>query len=239
VVAFEDITAAKELERLRAEWSSVVAHDLRQPLAAISVNATMAERATDDPKVLKDVERIQAAAKRMNRMVGDLMDLSRLEASRLELARQRVDVPALVNAAAELARLETTDRPFDVRVEGDVPETYADPDRLMQVLDNLLTNAVKYGKPETPVVMSVTPDGDEIAVAVSNEGRTLGSEEIARMFERFQRTPSARLQGIQGVGLGLYIARSLVEAHGGRITADSTPAGVTTFRFTLPIAVGP
>jgi signal transduction histidine kinase len=86
-------------------------------------------------------------------------------------------------------------------------------------------------------MISVMRDGDEVAVAVTNEGRALTAEEIARIFERFQRTASARLQGIQGVGLGLYITRSLVEAHGGRVTAESTPAGVTTFRFTLPIAV--
>jgi signal transduction histidine kinase len=168
-------------------------------------------------------------------MVGDLMDLSRLEASRLELVRQSVDVPALVHAAAERAELETPERPFDVRVDGDVPPAHADPDRIAQVLENLLTNAVKYGHAGTPIRMRVGHDGDEVTVAVTNEGRPLGAEEIALIFERFQRTASAKLQGIQGVGLGLYITRALVEAHGGRIVAEST-AGVTTFRFTLPVA---
>ena len=79
-------------------------------------------------------------------------------------------------------------------------------------------------------------EGGEIAVAVTNEGSPLAPEELSGLFERFQRTASAKLQGIQGIGLGLYITRSLVEAHGGRITAESTPAGRTTFRFTLPMA---
>jgi PAS domain S-box-containing protein len=236
VVAFEDITAVKELERLRAEWSSLVAHDLRQPLGTITISAQMLARATEDPKLLRGVERIRAAANRLNRMVGDLMDLSRLEASRLELVRQRVDVPMLVRAARERAELDTPGRPFDVRVQGDVPEAYADPDRIAQVLENLLTNAVKYGSAGTPITLSISREGGEVVVAVTNNGRALTAEEIAHMFERFQRTVSAKLQGIQGVGLGLYITRSLIEAHGGRITAESTPAGVTTFRFTLPVA---
>jgi signal transduction histidine kinase len=236
VSAFEDITAAKELERLRAEWSSVVAHDLRQPLGAIALGAEMLARETADPKLLKFIERIRSATHRLNRMVGDLMDLSRLEASRLELVRQRVDIPALVRAVVERIELERSGRPFGVCVQAEVPEAYADPDRIAQVLENLLTNAVKYGSAGTPVAIHVARDGEEVAVAVSNQGRVLTAEEISHIFERFHRTASARLEGIQGVGLGLYITRSLVEAHGGRVTAESTPDGVTTFRFTLPVA---
>jgi PAS domain S-box-containing protein len=236
VIALQDIAATKELERLRAEWNSVVAHDLRQPLGSILLCAQMLARATCDASLLKYVERIRAATTRLNRMVGDLMDLSRLEASRLELARQRVDLTALAHAAAERARLEADDRPFDVRAPGAVPEVDADPDRLMQVLENLLTNAVKYGKPGTPVVLSIAREGGEVAVSVTNEGRVLTPEEITNIFQRFQRTNSAKLQGIQGVGLGLYITRSLVEAHGGRITVESSPEGATTFRFTVPVA---
>jgi PAS domain S-box-containing protein len=234
VIAFQDIATTKELERLRAEWNSVVAHDLRQPLGSILLCTQVLARATGDANLLKYVERIRAAATRLNRMVGDLMDLSRLEASRLELARQSVDVTALVHAAAERARLETADRCFDVSDPGDVPEVCADPDRITQVLENLLTNAVKYGKAGTPIVMGVASEGGEVAVSVTNEGRAMTPDEITTIFQRFQRTSSAKRQRVQGVGLGLYITRSLVEAHGGRITVESSPAGETTFRFTLP-----
>jgi PAS domain S-box-containing protein len=236
LAAFEDITAAKELERLREEWSSVVAHDLRQPLGTISLSAQMLARATDDARLLKYADQIHAAAQRLHRMVGDLMDLSRLDAHRLELVRQRVDVPTLVGAVVERVALQAPDRAFDVRTPGQVPDVDADPDRIAQVMENLLTNAVKYGKRGTTIVTSVSWEDGDVAVAVTNEGRPLTAEELSRIFERFHRTASAKLEGIQGVGLGLYIARSLVEAHGGRITAESTPAGVTTFRFTLPVA---
>jgi len=238
VSAFEDIRVAKELERLRAEWSSVVAHDLRQPLSSISLNAAVLVRATEDPRVLKCAERIVTAAKRLNRMVGDLMDLSRLEARRLELARQRVDVAALVQAALERIELQLPDRALALRLEAGLPEVDADPDRIAQVMDNLLTNAVKYGDPRSAIAVSVSREGGVVAVAVTSQGRPLTADELARLFERFQRADASKRAGIPGVGLGLYITRSLIEAHGGRIDAASTPAGVTTFRFTLPITDG-
>jgi PAS domain S-box-containing protein len=236
VAAFEDISAPKELERLRAEWSAVVGHDLRQPLGTISFNAQLLTRSSTDPTTLKYAERIHAAATRLDRMVGDLMDLSRLEARRLELVRRRVNVPSVVRGCVERAELAAPDRPFDVRVEGEVPEACADPDRITQVLENLLTNAVKYGTAASPIVATVAYENGEVAVSVTNEGRALSAEEIDRIFERFQRGKGAKSEGIEGVGLGLYITRSLVEAQGGRITAASTPLGVNTFRFTLPVA---
>jgi len=235
VIAFQDIATTKELERLRAEWNSVVAHDLRQPLGSILLCTQVLARATGDANLLKYVERVRAAATRLNRMVGDLMDLSRLEASRLELARQSVDVTALVHAAAERARLEAPERSIEIHTTREVPEACVDPDRITQVLENLLTNALKYGKAGTPITVGVAREGSEVAVSVSNEGRTMTPEEIASIFQRFQRTSSAKLQRVPGVGLGLYITRSLVEAHGGRITVDSSSTGETTFRFTLPV----
>lgn len=240
VLALQDISASRELERLRAEWSSVVAHELRQPLGVIAISAQELVRAAVAPTLAKPIARIRSAASRLHRMVGDLMDLSRLDASRLELARRRTDVPALVRAAVERMALEAPGRSFDVRVQADLPDADADPDRITQVIENLLTNTVKYGTSGSPIVVSVAADTDhdEITVSVSNEGRPLEPAELSRLFERFQRAAAAKTERIQGVGLGLYIARSLVEAHGGRITAASTPAGVTTFCFTLPATQG-
>jgi signal transduction histidine kinase len=103
-------------------------------------------------------------------------------------------------------------------------------------MENLLTNAVKYGTGGTPIVVAVEHTTSEIAVAVTNEGQELAPAELSRLFQRFQRAPSAKLKGIDGTGLGLYITRSLVEAHGGHIAAESTPPGRITFRFTLPAA---
>jgi PAS domain S-box-containing protein len=235
---FQDISARAELDRLRAEWASVVAHDLRQPLGSISLTAQTLARGTTDAKVEKGLERILRSANRLNRMVGDLMDLSRIDAHRLEILPDRVDIPALVRGSIERMALEAKDRSFDVRVQGEIPQVCADSDRVTQVMENLLTNAVKYGTPGTPVAVTITLGGQEISVAVTNHGRSLTAEEIGQLFERFHRTDAAKRSGIRGVGLGLYITRSLVEAHGGHLVAESSPAGANTFRFTLPVTEG-
>jgi len=229
----EQLEATLELERRRAEWTSVVAHDLRQPVNAISLRAHLLGR-SEDATVLGHADRIRADARRLTRMVDDLMDVSRLDAQRLELLLQRVDVPALVRAAVEPFAVAAPDRPFEVHVVGHVPRAWADPDRVTQVVVNLLANALKYGSPRSAVVATIEPDGREVSVSVASCGRPLGPEEVERIFERFQRGDAAKLEGIEGAGLGLYITRALVQAHGGRVSVASTPDGVNTFRFTLP-----
>jgi PAS domain S-box-containing protein len=235
VVAIQDITAAKQLEHLRAEWNSVVAHDLRQPIGLIKLSTQILARILADASVQRIVRRMQSAVGRLNRMVADLMDLSRLEARRLELLKRPVDVPALVRGSVEVVALEAPDRPFDVSVHGEAPKVDADADRVSQVMENLLINAVKYGKSGTPIVVDVEHEESAVAVAVTNEGHPLPPDESEHIFDRFHRTALARRNGVQGDGLGLYITRALVEAHGGHITVDSSPAGRTTFRFTLPV----
>jgi PAS domain S-box-containing protein len=236
VVAFQDIRAAKELEHLRAEWGSVVAHDLRQPLQSIALSAQILAATMRDPGLHKYVERIRSSAERLDRMVADLMDFSRLDARRLELVRKPVDLEAVVRGSVERIAPQAPDRPFDVEVQANTPQADADPDRIAQVMENLLTNAIKYGSAETPIVVGIGCENHDIAVAVTNQGKALAPEELPRLFERFHRTAGARQGAAKGAGLGLYITRALVEAHGGRITAESSPTGRTTFRFTLPVA---
>ncbi len=238
VVAFQDISAAKELERLRAEWSSVVAHDLRQPLNTIVLLAQQTRRGVADPDAQHALERIKSSAFRLSRMIGDLMDLSRLDASRLDLTRERLDVLGSIRESASRLALEAPSRPIHIRCATSLPLVHADPDRLAQILDNLLSNAIKYGEADTPIVVDVEPSDGEVAVAVTNEGRGIPEDELPLLFRRFQRASGAKSARIKGTGLGLYITSELVAAHGGRITVSSTPGETTTFRFTLP-AVAP
>jgi len=121
-----------------------------------------------------------------------------------------------------------------VEVQGPLPPVRADRQRLAQVLENLVTNAVKYGDPARPIVVTVRGAGDWLEVAVTNWGPGIPPEEVPHLFERFRRGRGVR--GVQGVGLGLYITRRLVELHGGRIWVESTPGESTTFTFTLPAA---
>ncbi|XXX75939.1 PAS domain S-box protein [Sorangium sp. So ce134] len=232
VVAGEDVSPLKELARMREEWTSIIAHDLRQPVTTIVLQASMLAR---QAQCSDKAQHILASAMQLSRMISDLLDVSRLESHRLELSRVEVDLPALVQATVERTADATSGHRVDVEVRGDVPPLLADPGRLEQVLTNLLSNAAKYGAPETPIRMAVERRGGEVLVALENEGKGIAPEELPRLFARYYRTREAKAGGAAGLGLGLYIVRRLVEAHGGRIWAESA-AGKTTFQFALPLS---
>ena len=238
VVVFHDVTKRKELERQRDEWISVVAHDLRQPATAIALEAGAAERALDattSPAVAEAMRRMRASAKRLNRMIDDLLDVSRMDAERLEVDVARVDLAALVGAAVERARPALRDRRVEVAVDGPV-YVAADADRVEQVLGNLLSNAAKYGADGRPIAVRVATREAAAVVAVTNEGGGIAPDELPHLFARFRRTRDAEDSGERGVGLGLFICKGLVEAQGGTIDVQSTPGARTTFSFTLPLA---
>lgn len=237
VAVWEDITVPKELERLRAEWNSVIAHDLRQPINSIGLYAQLlARQASEWPeKARAHLAGIEKTIARLGRMTNDLLDLSRLDANRLTVDRRPLDLAACVRESVDRIALEATERQFDVQVHGEIPPVDGDPDRLAQVMENLLSNAVKYGRADAPVLVAVERVGEQVAVAVTNEGAGIDPEELPRLFRRFQRMAGAVHRRVPGVGLGLQITKGLVEAHGGQITAESVPGGATTFRFTLPL----
>jgi PAS domain S-box-containing protein len=242
VVVFQDISTVKDLERLRSEWSAIVAHDLRHPLNAITLHAIVLRRAIARAEgggaaavPLESAETIIRSAARLNRMIDDLLDLSRLEARRLAVARRPTDLPALARSIIDLLGASDDAHPIDLRVEGSIPLANVDPDRITQVIENLLSNAIKYGAPLRPIVVEVSATPDRVRVAVTNEGAGIAPEDLPGVFARFVRTDEAKRGGVTGVGLGLYIAHELVVAHGGEITAESVPGGRTTFQFTIPI----
>lgn len=237
VVAFQDLTAAKEIERLRAEWNAVVAHDLRQPLNAMRLNLELLLR---ESRAWSEAARrrlgvLGAMIGRLSRMTGDLLDLSRLDAHRLTLDRRPLELAACVRATVEQIAAGAVDRRFIVDVREPIPVVLADGDRVSQVIENLLTNAVKYGEAETEIRIEVSTGDGVVEVAVTNHGEPIPAADLARVFERFQRAGVASHRAVPGIGLGLQIAQALVEAHGGHITVDSGPGRPTTFRFTLPI----
>lgn len=232
--ALRETTA--ELERLRAEWNSVVAHDLRQPINSIGLYAQLAEtHALRSPDAVgRDVAAIRELVGRLSRMTNDLLDLSRLDASRLTLERRDVDVRACLGAAIERASGLAPDHEIVLEAGDALPTIEADPHRLAQVMDNLLSNAVKYATPATPIVVTAACAGDDVTVSVTNEGPGIAPEDLARLFRRFERIGAAGSK-IPGIGLGLQITRGLVEAHGGSISAESELGGRTSFRVRLPI----
>lgn len=237
VLLFDDVSALKELERLREEWTSIIAHDLRQPVTVISGYANLLARRTEERAVSFQAatEHILASARQLDRMIADLLDVSRIEARRLKLDRQVVNLPVLVQAVVERTAEITKGHLVRVAIKRAVPELMADPVRLEQILSNLLSNAAKYGYSDTPIRVDVEACNREVQVSVTNLGPGIRPQDIPDLFTRFHRARRVQAERKAGLGLGLYIAKGLVEAHGGRIWVESTPGRETTFSFTLPI----
>jgi len=229
-----DISPLKQLEREREEWAAIVAHDLRQPACAIRLAAEILARTEGSDAAKKAVDRIRKASDRLERMVSDLLDASRIEARRLSVNAGPVDLPPLVAEVIPLVPgLEGRCR---TRLAPDALHVWADAERVVQVLGNLLSNALKYGDPDTPVELCAERAGEMVRISVTNEGPGIAPDELPRLFSRFARTRSAQSGPATGLGLGLYICRGLVEAHGGELWAESIPGQQTHFRFTLRAA---
>lgn len=234
VVAFRDAAARDRLERNRADLISTVAHELRSPLTSVKgFTATLLakwERFNDEQKKVM-LETVNADADRVTRLLADLLDVSRIDAGRLELHRQVVDLEASVRKAfaGRIASGEPESR-FVLRLDGTLPEMWLDPDKVDQVIGNLVENALKYGAGTVTVSVTGTPEGAE--VTVSDEGDGIPDELLARVFTKFWRRGDGGRR--QGTGLGLFITKGLVEAHGGDISAGRAASGGAEFRFTLP-----
>jgi len=241
VVVFHDISDVKHLERLRAEWSSIVAHDLRQPLNGIALHAKVIKRELARapggpiPAAQESAETINRSVTRLSRMIGDLLDLSQLEARRLSLSRCTTDLAALMRSVVEPLVTSEDAQPIELRADGAIPLVNVDPDRIAQVMENLLSNAKKYGASQRPIVVEMGATPEQVHVAVTNEGAGIAKEDVPRLFGRFVRAEDATRDTVKGIGLGLYITRELVTAHGGEIAVESVPGGLTTFRFTIPV----
>jgi PAS domain S-box-containing protein len=232
-VIARDISALKELERQREEWSSVVAHDLRQPATTIRYATETLARGDDEAR-RKAVGSIRKASERLERMVADLLDVTRIEAHRLSVRPERTELSPLVCEAVE-SLPEAAGRTRTEVLAG-ATHSQVDRDRFVQVLSNLLSNAGKYSFPGTAIDVRVEPKGDMVEVCVTNEGPGIEPDELPKLFSRFGRTRSAQTGPTPGLGLGLYMSRGIVEAHGGKLWADSTPGRKTHFRFTVPKA---
>jgi signal transduction histidine kinase len=233
VLCVRDNRARERTDRSRADLVSTVAHELRSPLTSVKgFTATLLakwERFNDDQKKVM-LETVNADADRVTRLLAELLDVSRIDAGRLEMRKQVIDLESSARkaVAGHIAAGEPETR-FVVHVDGALPELWADPDKIDQVLANLVENALRHG--EGTVTIGVRPYEDGAEVTVEDEGPGIPPDTAARVFTRFWRGNRAR-----GTGLGLYIVKGIVEAHGGTITVGRGPQGGAEFRFTLPVA---
>jgi signal transduction histidine kinase len=231
VMSLRPATAHERLERSRADLVSTVAHELRSPLTSVKgFTATLLakwDRFNDEQKRVM-LQTVNADADRVTRLISELLDVSRIEAGRVEVRRQVVDLPATVERvfAGQTAAGVAADR-LHLRVHGPLPELWADQDKLEQVLLNLVENGLRHGG--GTVSVEVDRHGDGVQVRVSDEGAGIPPEEWPRVFMKFWHGAHRA-----GTGLGLFIVRGLIEAHGGSIEVDATADGGAEFRFVLP-----
>jgi PAS domain S-box-containing protein len=227
-----DISARRESERMQRDFVAMITHDLRSPLTSIKAFAQLTLRQQRyNERALTTIIR---QSDRLQRLINDLLDASRLEHGRLELRRSQVDLVSLARAAAEQAQALTSDHTIRLEVAADRPLVgLFDGDRIAQVLENLLGNAIKYS-PGGPVHLRVTAGDHTARIAVTDQGPGIAPEALPHLFERFYR--AAASSGMPGLGLGLYICKGLVEAHGGAIAVESAVGQGSTFTVTLPLS---
>ncbi len=238
VVTLQDLAPLEELERLRAEFLGMVSHELRVPLTSIKGSAATALRAspTPDPAVVQQFLRIiDEQADHMHSLIDDLLDAGRIEAGTLAVGPEPTEVASLVEQARNMFLSGEGRHPVQIDLPPDLPRVMADRGRIVQVLTNLLSNAARHSPESSPIRVSAEREGVHVAISVSDKGQGVPLDQLPHLFRKSARVGGDR--GIRGSGLGLAICKGLVEAHGGRIRAESGGAGLgTRFTFTLPVA---
>jgi signal transduction histidine kinase len=235
------VETQRELDQMKAVFISTISHELRTPLGFIKGYATtlLREDIAVDPAARREfLEIIEEESDKLQRMIDELLDASRLQAGRLQIERETVGLRDLFDAALRRAApvlrqaghtLESHLPPADIKV-------LVDPGRIEQVLRNLIDNSARYSDPGSKIEVEVAVESDRVVISVRDHGDGVAAQDIERIFEPFYRGQSHRHRNAAGTGLGLAICRGIIESHGGRLWVDSTQGKGSTFTFTLPLA---
>ena len=238
VVTMQDLEPLRELERMRAEFLGMVSHELRAPLTSIKGSAATVLRASrifGPAEVAQFFRIIDEQADRMDSLIGDLLDAGRIDAGTLSVASEPSEVAALVDQARGTFISGGGRHTVRIDLPPDLPRVMADRQRLVQVLNNLLANAARHSPESAPIRIEAEREGLHVAVSVSDEGRGIAPDHLGQLFRKY--TAAGDREGGIGGGLGLAICKGLVEAHGGRIRAESGGVGLgARFTFTIPVA---
>jgi signal transduction histidine kinase len=232
-----DISRFREADRLKNTFVSMVSHELKTPVTIIQGYAETLNR--PDAKWNRDEMReglsvIAEETQRLSRLIDDLLDVSRLQAGMPSLQMEDVALDALAERVIERFKPQTEEHELSIRFPSEFPAVRGDPGRLEQVLDNLVSNALKYSPGGGPVVVRGRVRSNEVVVTVTDEGIGIPATEQGRIFEPFYRVDGSLRRETSGAGLGLYLAKAIVEAHGGRIWVESKPGEGSCFFFALP-----
>ena len=238
LILFQDLTQLRRLETVRRDFISNVSHELRTPLASLKALAeTLQEGALEDPPAAsRFILRMETEIDNLTQLVNELLELSRIESGKVPLSFQRIQPCNLLKPAYERMNLQAERAGLELvfNCQFELPLVFADPDRITQVLINLVHNAIKFTAPGGKITLSAYQEKDRIIFFVRDTGVGIAKNDLGRIFERFYKADRARAGG--GTGLGLSIARHMVEAHGGFIWVESEPELGSTFYFSLPVA---
>jgi signal transduction histidine kinase len=255
VAAFQDVSERRRLEMMKDEFISTVSHELKTPLTSLRASLGLVQSGSLDKRPEKQRQMIDMAignCDRLIRLVNDILDFDRGEKGRLSLDRELVEPMTLLRRAADVAHNAATQARIDFRLEANALPVFADEERALQVLNELVGNAIKFSPPGTTIRLAArnmeaeapgagvsagdVPGTREVCFMVEDQGRGIAPEKLERIFERFQQGDASDSRALGGTGLGLALCRSIVEQHGGRIWAESEPGKGSRFLFTLPAA---
>jgi signal transduction histidine kinase len=250
VVAFQDVSERRRLEKMKDEFISTVSHELKTPLTSLRASLGLIQSGTLDKRPEKQHQMIELAignCDRLVRLVNDILDFDRGEKGGLPLKREAVDPMTLLRRAADIAHNAATQARIEFRFEVNAAPVFADEERVLQVLNELVGNAIKFSPPGTAIQLAawnvdgVAPgasasEAGAVCFMVEDQGRGIDAEKLERIFDRFEQGDASDSRALGGTGLGLALCRSIVEQHGGRIWAESEVGKGSRFLFTLPAA---
>jgi PAS domain S-box-containing protein len=242
VSVLSDITKQKELDRLKANFLTSISHELRTPLVAIEKSISMmlsgmaGRMSNTQEEFLRIAER---NLKRLTNLINDLLDLSKLEAGKVKLRPQLASIEKIIEDSVQTLGAWAKTKAINIKIgiQSDLPEIYMDPDKVIQVLNNLIGNAIKFTPDNGDIVIEARSDKEKkvIEVSVADSGIGIPEDDLSKVFDKFYQTGERTPTDISGTGVGLSIAKEVVELHGGEIWAENRDGGGAKFVFTLPM----
>jgi len=234
-----DITRERELDEMKSQLLATVSHELRTPLASIKGFATTLLRQDvewDEPSRREFLAIIDEESDRLSELIGNLLDMSRIEAGTLRLEPEPTDLRPIIEETVAEFQMMTHDHQLGIDLPSDLPQVWADPRRARQVLRNLVENAVKYSPEGGPIAICARATPGNVQLSVADQGIGIKAGELDHIFDRFYQVDSASTRKVGGAGLGLSISKAIVEAHGGEMWVESQPGVGSIFHFALPLA---
>jgi signal transduction histidine kinase len=238
VVAFQDVSERRRLDKMKDEFISTVSHELRTPLTSLRASLGLISSGTLDKRPEKQKQMLEVAignCDRLVRLVNDILDFDRVEKGGMPLVRVVVPAVDLLRRAADVEHEAAAKAQITFRFDAPPITVYADQDLILQVLSELVSNSIKFSPPQTIIKLGAVSSGqDEVCLSVEDQGRGISKEKVEMIFERFQQGDASDSRALGGTGLGLAICRRVIQQHGGRIWVESELGKGSKFFFTLP-----